>query len=242
MSRLRKILVTIYSIYMVVVLMACYFVLKPSEVTNGFINAINTEMLANLIAIGVVLILINLIISLLKKPNEAYLVLGDNDGSIKLSNRAIERTVLNCLDRYEPIVEKTVSVKIKSKEGQEPKVDVMAKCGIKEECFEPMNRVKLEPKVPVDLKEGDLELTEDTGSDVTLGLERDLTDDLVGDSLEKVCSQVQEEAHRSLENLLGFRIGKLDMKFYHVKEKTDKTAKMDKQNKKSFNKKVSRVK
>src|SRR3712207_2923109 len=219
---------------MIVVLIFCYLLIKPNRLINNYIDTVSVDTFASLIVVGIILVLINLLASLLQKTNEAYLALGDNDGSIKLSNRAIEKTVINCLDRYEPIVEKIVNVKIKSKEGQEPRVDIMAKCGIDERSFIPITVERAENKEEVDSRvaeQGQIESDTSLESSVNRGQDLEWTDVYLGDSLDRVCRQVQEEAHKSLENLLGFRIGKLDMKFYHVKEKIDRTTRNKGQNK-----------
>lgn len=196
MSRFKKVIITIYSLYIVLVLAISFFLVKPNESTYKYLDSLNRDTVLILIGIAIFLIFIRWLVSMFQKSDEDYLVLGDNDGNIMLSTRAIEKTVLKCLDKFENVVEKSVKVKIKSKQGQEPCVDIVAKCGVKDE----------------------------------------ISDD--------VCKVAQEEAHKSLEDLLGFRINKLDMKFYQLKEKKSKddTNTKNDNNKKTFNKKVSRVK
>ena len=203
MSSFKKILFVIYSLYIVGLMGLMYLALIPENAMSSTIDSfIFRGGLPYLVGLAVFIVILRMVLVVFQKSDQSYLSLTDNDGTIRLSNRSIENTVLFSLKDYDYIKEKSVKVSIKKPSADHINLAIFAKCGFDEDIYSIVDE----------------------------------------EGLNGLFKSVREDVHASLEQLLGFRIEELDMKFYPIDNKDISDKKDKASTKKTYRKKISRVK
>ena len=87
-----------------------------------------------LVNIGLVLVLgvtcLRAIYILFKKSYDSYVLLFEDEGSIRISDKSIERTIRHAADQIEEIDQVDISVKARNKNDGNPDVKINIKCGL----------------------------------------------------------------------------------------------------------------
>lgn len=133
---MKNFLNTIYDLFIIVIL-AFLFVTGYSDavfdaMTN---NAQDKVALYGLIAFFV-LLLIKIVVEIIdfvrNTSRDSYLMLGEDEGEISISNSSIEQTCEKVLNTYNEVVDYKIKTKIKNSKDNIPLLNVDIKCGLDE--------------------------------------------------------------------------------------------------------------
>jgi hypothetical protein len=185
-----------------------------------------------LVNIGLVLVLgvtcLRAIYILFKKSYDSYLLIFEDEGAIRISDKSIERTIRYAASQIGVIDQLDIKVKARNKNDAYPDVKVNIKCGLdyskymESEYF--TEDVHLEGQIDVD--------------NHTIQTDNSQADEYTQDRAQAIgmtglTNMIQEELHKAVENFIGQRVDQINIKFYDVekKNKADKPRKAPRKSK-----------
>ena len=143
MSRFKKLINIIYYLIAIFVLFMLLAILYSTVDAGaaGYINRLFADEklveAAGLLGLFVLIVVtVRLIAVILKRPDDRYLFLYEDSGTISISDTVVEKTVINALKEFEEVIEYTVKIRIKNKNSDKAKVNVNVKCGLDEAICE----------------------------------------------------------------------------------------------------------
>lgn len=206
-----------------------------------------------LVNIGLVLVLgvtcLRAIYILFKKSYDSYLLIFEDEGAIRISDKSIERTIRYAASQIGVIDQLDIKVKARNKNDAYPDVKVNIKCGLdygkymESEYFtenvylegqeftsqgsdQPINKA-----IEVDNDQINLDKA-------TIQTDNSQADEYTQDRAQAIgmtglTNMIQEELHKAVENFIGQRVDQINIKFYDVekKNKADKPRKVPRKSK-----------
>ena len=233
MSTFRKIINLIYFLILVCLLIVLYSMAFDLEFMKTLVDAIRDNASYTLLVnIGLVLVLgvtcLRAIYILFKKSYDSYLLIFEDEGAIRISDKSIERTIRYAASQIGVIDQLDIKVKARNKNDAYPDVKVNIKCGLdyskymESEYF--TEDVHLEGQIDVD--------------NHTIQTDNCQADEYTQDRAQAIgmtglTNMIQEELHKAVENFIGQRVDQINIKFYDVekKNKADKPRKAPRKSK-----------
>lgn len=233
MSTFRKIINLIYFLILVCLLIVLYSMAFDLEFMKTLVDAIRDNASYTLLVnIGLVLVLgvtcLRAIYILFKKSYDSYLLIFEDEGAIRISDKSIERTIRYAASQIGVIDQLDIKVKARNKNDAYPDVKVNIKCGLdydkymESEYF--TEDVHLEGQIDVD--------------NPTIQTDNSQADEYTQDRAQAIgmtglTNMIQEELHKAVENFIGQRVDQINIKFYDVekKNKADKPRKVPRKSK-----------
>lgn len=233
MSTFRKIINLIYFLILVCLLIVLYSMAFDLEFMKTLVDAIRDNASYTLLVnIGLVLVLgvtcLRAIYILFKKSYDSYLLIFEDEGAIRISDKSIERTIRYAASQIGVIDQLDIKVKARNKNDAYPDVKVNIKCGLdyskymESEYF--TEDVHLEGQIDVD--------------NHTIQTDNSQADEYTQDRAQAIgmtglTNMIQEELHKAVENFIGQRVDQINIKFYDVekKNKADKPRKAPRKSK-----------
>lgn len=233
MSTFRKIINLIYFLILVCLLIVLYSMAFDLEFMKTLVDAIRDNASYTLLVnIGLVLVLgvtcLRAIYILFKKSYDSYLLIFEDEGAIRISDKSIERTIRYAASQIGVIDQLDIKVKARNKNDAYPDVKVNIKCGLdyskymESEYF--TEDVQLEGQIDVD--------------NPTIQTDNSQADEYTQDRAQAIgmtglTNMIQEELHKAVENFIGQRVDQINIKFYDVekKNKADKPRKAPRKSK-----------
>ena len=233
MSTFRKIINLIYFLILVCLLIVLYSMAFDLEFMKTLVDAIRDNASYTLLVnIGLVLVLgvtcLRAIYILFKKSYDSYLLIFEDEGAIRISDKSIERTIRYAASQIGVIDQLDIKVKARNKNDAYPDVKVNIKCGLdygkymESEYF--TEDVHLEGQIDVD--------------NPTIQTDNSQADEYTQDRAQAIgmtglTNMIQEELHKAVENFIGQRVDQINIKFYDVekKNKADKPRKAPRKSK-----------
>nr|WP_314505160.1 alkaline shock response membrane anchor protein AmaP [uncultured Peptostreptococcus sp.] len=233
MSTFRKIINLIYFLILVCLLIVLYSMAFDLEFMKTLVDAIRDNASYTLLVnIGLVLVLgvtcLRTIYILFKKSYDSYLLIFEDEGAIRISDKSIERTIRYAASQIGVIDQLDIKVKARNKNDAYPDVKVNIKCGLdyskymESEYF--TEDVQLEGQIDVD--------------NPTIQTDNSQADEYTHDRTQAIgmtglTNMIQEELHKAVENFIGQRVDQINIKFYDVekKNKADKPRKAPRKSK-----------
>lgn len=233
MSTFRKIINLIYFLILVCLLIVLYSMAFDLEFMKTLVDAIRDNASYTLLVnIGLVLVLgvtcLRAIYILFKKSYDSYLLIFEDEGAIRISDKSIERTIRYAASKIGVIDQLDIKVKARNKNDAYPDVKVNIKCGLdyskymESEYF--TEDVHLEGQIDVD---NPIIQTDNSQAD-------EYTQDRAqAIGMTGLTNMIQEELHKAVENFIGQRVDQINIKFYDVekKNKADKPRKAPRKSK-----------
>lgn len=248
MSTFRKIINLIYFLILVCLLIVLYSMAFDLEFMKTLVDAIRDNASYTLLVnIGLVLVLgvtcLRAIYILFKKSYDSYLLIFEDEGAIRISDKSIERTIRYAASQIGVIDQLDIKVKARNKNDAYPDVKVNIKCGLdyskymESEYFtedvhlegqeftsqgsdQPTNKA-----IEVDNDQINLDKA-------TIQADNSQADEYTQDRAQAIgmtglTNMIQEELHKAVENFIGQRVDQINIKFYDVekKNKADKPKK-----------------
>lgn len=233
MSTFRKIINLLYFLILVCLLIVLYSMAFDLEFMKTLVDAIRDNASYTLLVnIGLVLVLgvtcLRTIYILFKKSYDSYLLIFEDEGAIRISDKSIERTIRYAASQIGVIDQLDIKVKARNKNDAYPDVKVNIKCGLdyskymESEYF--TEDVHLEGQIDVD--------------NHTIQTDNSQADEYTQDRAQAIgmtglTNMIQEELHKAVENFIGQRVDQINIKFYDVekKNKADKPRKAPRKSK-----------
>lgn len=233
MSTFRKIINLIYFLILVCLLIVLYSMAFDLEFMKTLVDAIRDNASYTLLVnIGLVLVLgvtcLRAIYILFKKSYDSYLLIFEDEGAIRISDKSIERTIRYAASQIGVIDQLDIKVKARNKNDAYPDVKVNIKCGLdyskymESEYF--TEDVHLEGQIDVD--------------NPTIQTDNSQANEYTQDRAQAIgmtglTNMIQEELHKAVENFIGQRVDQINIKFYDVekKNKADKPRKAPRKSK-----------
>lgn len=233
MSTFRKIINLIYFLILVCLLIVLYSMAFDLEFMKTLVDAIRDNASYTLLVnIGLVLVLgvtcLRAIYILFKKSYDSYLLIFEDEGAIRISDKSIERTIRYAASQIGVIDQLDIKVKARNKNDAYPDVKVNIKCGLdydkymESEYF--TEDVQLEGQIDVD--------------NPAIQTDNSQADEYTQDRAQAIgmtglTNMIQEELHKAVENFIGQRVDQINIKFYDVekKNKADKPRKAPRKSK-----------
>ena len=233
MSTFRKIINLIYFLILVCLLIVLYSMAFDLEFMKTLVDAIRDNASYTLLVnIGLVLVLgvtcLRAIYILFKKSYDSYLLIFEDEGAIRISDKSIERTIRYAASQIGVIDQLDIKVKARNKNDAYPDVKVNIKCGLdyskymESEYF--TEDVHLEGQIDVD--------------NPAIQTDNSQADEYTQDRAQAIgmtglTNMIQEELHKAVENFIGQRVDQINIKFYDVekKNKADKPRKAPRKSK-----------
>lgn len=254
MSTFRKIINLIYFLILVCLLIVLYSMAFDLEFMKTLVDAIRDNASYTLLVnIGLVLVLgvtcLRAIYILFKKSYDSYLLIFEDEGAIRISDKSIERTIRYAASQIGVIDQLDIKVKARNKNDAYPDVKVNIKCGLdygkymESEYFtedvylegqeitsqgsdQPINKA-----IEVDNDQINLDKA-------TIQTDNSQADEYTQDRAQAIgmtglTNMIQEELHKAVENFIGQRVDQINIKFYDVekKNKADKPRKTPRKSK-----------
>ena len=254
MSTFRKIINLIYFLILVGLLIVLYSMAFDLEFMKTLVDAIRDNASYTLLVnIGLVLVLgvtcLRAIYILFKKSYDSYLLIFEDEGAIRISDKSIERTIRYAASQIGVIDQLDIKVKARNKNDAYPDVKVNIKCGLdygkymESEYFtenvylegqeftsqgsdQPINKA-----IEVDNDQINLDKA-------TIQTDNSQADEYTQDRAQAIgmtglTNMIQEELHKAVENFIGQRVDQINIKFYDVekKNKADKPRKVPRKSK-----------
>lgn len=254
MSTFRKIINLIYFLILVCLLIVLYSMAFDLEFMKTLVDAIRDNASYTLLVnIGLVLVLgvtcLRAIYMLFKKSYDSYLLIFEDEGAIRISDKSIERTIRYAASQIGVIDQLDIKVKARNKNDAYPDVKVNIKCGLdygkymESEYFtedvylegqeftsqgsdQPTNKA-----IEVDNDQINLDKA-------TIQTDNSQADEYTQDRAQAIgmtglTNMIQEELHKAVENFIGQRVDQINIKFYDVekKNKADKPRKAPRKSK-----------
>ena len=135
MSNFRKIINLVYCLILVCIVVVLYSMAFDLEFMKSFIDPIRRDasytMILNILVVLIVVVTcLRAIYILFKKSYDSYVVLFEDEGSIRISDKSIERTIRHAADQIEEIDQLDISVKAINNDEVNPDVKINIKCGL----------------------------------------------------------------------------------------------------------------
>lgn len=254
MSTFRKIINLIYFLILVCLLIVLYSMAFDLEFMKTLVDAIRDNASYTLLVnIGLVLVIgvtcLRAIYILFKKSYDSYLLIFEDEGAIRISDKSIERTIRYAASKIGVIDQLDIKVKARNKNDAYPDVKVNIKCGLdygkymESEYFtedvhlegqeitsqgsdQPTNKA-----IEVDNDQINLDKA-------TIQTDNSQADEYTQDRAQAIgmtglTNMIQEELHKAVENFIGQRVDQINIKFYDVekKNKADKPRKAPRKSK-----------
>ena len=251
MSTFRKIINLIYFLILVCLLIVLYSMTFDLEFMKTLVDAIRDNASYTLLVnIGLVLVLgvtcLRAIYILFKKSYDSYLLIFEDEGAIRISDKSIERTIRYAASQIGVIDQLDIKVKARNKNDAYPDVKVNIKCGLdygkymESEYF--TEDVYLEGNATIKADESNVTIQADKGQiDVdnpTIQTDNSQADEYTQDRAQAIgmtglTNMIQEELHKAVENFIGQRVDQININFYDVekKNKADKPRKAPRKSK-----------
>ncbi len=240
MSTFRKIINLIYFLILVCLLIVLYSMAFDLEFMKTLVDAIRDNASYTLLVnIGLVLVLgvtcLRAIYILFKKSYDSYLLIFEDEGAIRISDKSIERTIRYAASQIGVIDQLDIKVKARNKNDAYPDVKVNIKCGLdyskymESEYFtedvhlegqeftsqgsdQPTNKA-----IEVDNDQINLDKA-------TIQADNSQADEYTQDRAQAIgmtglTNMIQEELHKAVENFIGQRVDQINIKFYDVEKK-----------------------
>lgn len=254
MSTFRKIINLIYFLILVCLLIVLYSMAFDLEFMKTLVDAIRDNASYTLLVnIGLVLVLgvtcLRTIYILFKKSYDSYLLIFEDEGAIRISDKSIERTIRYAASQIGVIDQLDIKVKARNKNDAYPDVKVNIKCGLdygkymESEYF--TENVYLEGQ-EFTSQESDQQINKAIEVDndqinldkATIQTDNSQADEYTQDRAQAIgmtglTNMIQEELHKAVENFIGQRVDQINIKFYDVekKNKADKPRKAPRKSK-----------
>lgn len=217
MSTFRKIINLIYFLILVCLLVVLYSMAFDLEFMKTLVDAVRDNAgYTMLVNIGLVLVLgvtcLRAVYTLFKKSYDSYIDLFEDEGSIRISDKSIERTIRHAADQIEEIDQVDISVKARNKNDGNPDVKINIKCGLDYAKYMQASYFTEERLVDDQV---DLDASQ-VGSHDT-DLDNASQDQAIG--MTGLTNMIQEELHKAVENFIGQRVDQINIKFYDVEKK-----------------------
>lgn len=195
MSTFRKIINLIYFLILVCLLVVLYSMAFDLEFMKTLVDAVRDNAgYTMLVNIGLVLVLgvtcLRAIYILFKKSYDCYVLLFEDEGTIRISDKSIERTIRHAAGKIEEIDQVDIRVKARNKNDGNPDVKINIKCGLDYTKYMQTSY-----------------FAEDKSID----------DQAIG--MTGLTNMIQEELHKAVENFIGQRVDQINIKFYDVEKK-----------------------
>nr|WP_314277675.1 alkaline shock response membrane anchor protein AmaP [uncultured Peptostreptococcus sp.] len=135
MSNFRKIINLVYCLILVCIVVVLYSMAFDLEFMKSFVGPIRRDasytMILNILVVLIVVVTcLRAIYILFKKSYDSYVVLFEDEGSIRISDKSIERTIRHAADQIEEIDQLDISVKAINNNEVNPDVKINIKCGL----------------------------------------------------------------------------------------------------------------
>ena len=254
MSTFRKIINLIYFLILVCLLIVLYSMAFDLEFMKTLVDAVRDNAgYTLLVNIGLVLVLgvtcLRAIYILFKKSYDSYLLIFEDEGAIRISDKSIERTIRYAASQIGVIDQLDIKVKARNKNDAYPDVKVNIKCGLdygkymETEYF--TEDVYLEGQ-EFTSQESDQQINKAIEVDndqinldkATIQTDNSQADEYTQDRAQAIgmtglTNMIQEELHKAVENFIGQRVDQINIKFYDVekKNKADKPRKAPRKSK-----------
>lgn len=254
MSTFRKIINLIYFLILVCLLIVLYSMAFDLEFMKTLVDAIRDNASYTLLVnIGLVLVLgvtcLRAIYILFKKSYDSYLLIFEDEGAIRISDKSIERTIRYAASQIGVIDQLDIKVKARNKNDAYPDVKVNIKCGLdygkymESEYF--IEDVYLEGQ-EFTSQESDQQINKAIEVDndqinldkATIQTDNSQADEYTQDRAQAIgmtglTNMIQEELHKAVENFIGQRVDQININFYDVekKNKADKPRKAPRKSK-----------
>lgn len=254
MSTFRKITNLIYFLILVCLLIVLYSMAFDLEFMKTLVDAIRDNASYTLLVnIGLVLVLgvtcLRAIYILFKRSYDSYLLIFEDEGAIRISDKSIERTIRYAASQIGVIDQLDIKVKARNKNDAYPDVKVNIKCGLdygkymESEYF--TEDVYLEGQ-EFTSQESDQQINKAIEVDndqinldkATIQTDNSQADEYTQDRAQAIgmtglTNMIQEELHKAVENFIGQRVDQININFYDVekKNKADKPRKAPRKSK-----------
>ena len=254
MSTFRKIINLIYFLILVCLLIVLYSMAFDLEFMKTLVDAIRDNASYTLLVnIGLVLVLgvtcLRAIYILFKKSYDSYLLIFEDEGAIRISDKSIERTIRYAASKIGVIDQLDIKVKARNKNDAYPDVKVNIKCGLdygkymESEYFtedvylegqeftsqgsdQPTNKAIEADNDQINLDKATIQTDNSQADEYT-------QDRAQAIGMTGLTNMIQEELHKAVENFIGQRVDQINIKFYDVekKNKADKPRKAPRKSK-----------
>ena len=221
MSTFRKIINLIYFLILVCLLVVLYSMAFDLEFMKTLVDAVGDNAgYTMLVNIGLVLVLgvtcLRAVYTLFKKSYDSYIDLFEDEGSIRISDKSIERTIRHAADQIEEIDQVDISVKARNKNDGNPDVKINIKCGLDYAKYMQASYFTEERLVDDQV---DLDASQVGSHDTDLApvVDNASQDQAIG--MTGLTNMIQEELHKAVENFIGQRVDQINIKFYDVEKK-----------------------
>lgn len=242
MSTFRKIINLIYFLILVCLLIVLYSMAFDLEFMKTLVDAIRDNASYTLLVnIGLALVLgvtcLRAIYILFKKSYDSYLLIFEDEGAIRISDKSIERTIRYAASQIGVIDQLDIKVKARNKNDAYPDVKVNIKCGLdygkymESEYF--TEDVYLEGQ-EFTSQESDQQINKAIEVDndqinldkATIQTDNSQADEYTQDRAQAIgmtglTNMIQEELHKAVENFIGQRVDQINIKFYDVEKKNE---------------------
>ena len=263
MSTFRKIINLIYFLILVCLLIVLYSMAFDLEFMKTLVDAIRDNASYTLLVnIGLVLVLgvtcLRAIYILFKKSYDSYLLIFEDEGAIRISDKSIERTIRYAASQIGVIDQLDIKVKARNKNDAYPDVKVNIKCGLDYSKY--MESEYFTEDVHLEGQESDQQINKAIEVDndqinldkaiiqtdnvqiqidnATIQADNSQADEYTQDRAQAIgmtglTNMIQEELHKAVENFIGQRVDQINIKFYDVekKNKADKPRKAPRKSK-----------
>lgn len=254
MSTFRKIINLIYFLILVCLLIVLYSMAFDLEFMKTLVDAIRDNASYTLLVnIGLVLVLgvtcLRAIYILFKKSYDSYLLIFEDEGAIRISDKSIERTIRYAASQIGVIDQLDIKVKARNKNDAYPDVKVNIKCGLdyskymESEYFtedvhlegqeftsqgsdQPTNKAIEADNDQINLDKATIQTDNSQADEYT-------QDRAQAIGMTGLTNMIQEELHKAVENFIGQRVDQINIKFYDAekKNKADKPRKAPRKSK-----------
>ncbi|WP_040565704.1 alkaline shock response membrane anchor protein AmaP [Peptostreptococcus stomatis] len=221
MSTFRKIINLIYFLILVCLLVVLYSMAFDLEFMKTLVDAVRDNAgYTMLVNIGLVLVLgvtcLRAVYTLFKKSYDSYIDLFEDEGSIRISDKSIERTIRHAAGQIEEIDQVDISVKARNKNDGNPDVKINIKCGLDYAKYMQASYFTEERLVDDQV---DLDASQVGSHDTDLApvVDNASQDQAIG--MTGLTNMIQEELHKAVENFIGQRVDQINIKFYDVEKK-----------------------
>lgn len=221
MSTFRKIINLIYFLILVCLLVVLYSMAFDLEFMKTLVDAVRDNAgYTMLVNIGLVLVLgvtcLRAVYTLFKKSYDSYIDLFEDEGSIRISDKSIERTIRHAADQIEEIDQVDIRVKARNKNDGNPDVKINIKCGLDYAKYMQASYFTEERLVDDQV---DLDASQVGSHDTDLApvVDNASQDQAIG--MTGLTNMIQEELHKAVENFIGQRVDQINIKFYDVEKK-----------------------
>ena len=224
------------------------------EFMKSFVGPIREDasyrLILNILVVLVIgVICLRAVYTLFKKSYDSYVDLFEDEGSIRISDKSIERTIRHAAGQIEEIDQVDISVKARNKNDGNPDVKINIKCGLDYTKYMQTSYFAEDKSIDdqvftsedpgqADLDQVDIGLGQAGNQDMglvsvvddgsqdqvnpeTQGSQEDYYTEDRGQAIGMtgLTNMIQEELHKAVENFIGQRVDQINIKFYDVEKK-----------------------